>query len=124
MIDCNKTVNFLNEFDRMCNSYAHCDICEIGILNDDYDYNCKKFILKNSEHAIDIVQKWSDVHPRKTLLDDLKEKYPNYQTSYDDVPRVCTYALGYDKEIQCRNFVPTITCKECWNRPLDEVMNK
>lgn len=72
------------------------------------------------QKVIEIVQKWSDEHPAKTLLDDLKEKYPNYQKSFKDgTPSICPYKLGYEDSGNC----PADTCKECWNRPLEEVMN-
>ena len=70
------------------------------------------------EKAIEIVQKWSDEHPVKTLLDDLKEKYPNYHAcNKNGAPTFCPYRLGYEEKKNCC----VLTCKECWNRPLNEV---
>lgn len=112
MIDCKITENYLREKRRM-------------IV--DYEKDCGKpllsfengFEMNFPRLAIKIVQKWSNKHPRKTILDDLKEKYPNYQKSFKDgTPSICPYKLGYKDSGNC----PADTCTECWNRPLDEVI--
>lgn len=59
--------------------------------------------------------------PRKTLLDDLREKYPNYHHDIGDTtPTICPCGLGYE-ELEEGIPCPANSCEECWNRPLDEV---
>ena len=57
------------------------------------------------------------------MLDDLKEKYPNYDTLRDDIPCICPVQLGYEEERHCKDMggERALSCKECWNRPLEEV---
>lgn len=68
-------------------------------------------------------ENYLETRKRKTILDDLKEKYPNYQRSFKgETPSICPYKLGYEEyETANKNCFAT-TCAECWNRPLDEVM--
>lgn len=132
MIDCNATINFFKEFRRMCkNNEVECKKCPIykatinnatiNFFDEDIEfYCCDDYVCTHTDKAIEIVQKWSDEHPQKTLLDDLKEKYPNCHW-HNDVPSICPYDLGYEKEIHCKRGKIAISCKECWNRPLDEV---
>lgn len=110
-LDCNNIINFFKEFKRMCDSHG---------------LSYEIFIEDNLEKAIAIVQKWSDDHPQKTLLEDFKEKYPNYCTCSDGMPSICPKTLGYEEERYCKKNWEhegkiLVDCKECWNRPLEEV---
>lgn len=62
-IDCSITLNYAKERERMCNMYDDCKGCPFQYIND-----CGTEI--DQEH-IDLVQKWSDVHPQITR----KEKF-------------------------------------------------
>lgn len=58
-IDCSKTVNFILEKDRMCNSYIMCaDGCPLR-----GNGTCDGAMVNDPDRAVDIVQKWSDEHP-------------------------------------------------------------
>lgn len=122
MIDCKITENYLKERGRMTNSCEiHCDNCPLSRYNNGEKIICIRYETKYRDRAVEIVQQWSDKHPRKTILDDLKEKYPNYKISSIGTPSICPYKLGYEESAKC----PAVdTCAECWNRPLDEVMKK
>ena len=79
MIDCSKTENYLNEKARMtkkdklgrCKLY--CGECLLNNKNNGTSENllCGAFEAIYPEKAIEIVQKWSDEHPRKTYLSEL-----------------------------------------------------
>ena len=130
-IDCSNLLNFKKEFKRMCESHIQCTHCPF------YDkFNEDKFSNDGSPSCypeedlrlreitnkhIEILQKWSDEHPPKTLLEDLLERYPN--TPFDDygTPCFCPKALGYEKQWYCNNGVESSRCVDCWNRYLDEV---
>lgn len=121
MADCNVIENYLKEKARMCESYKNCDDCPFDKF---HGYHiCGAPEAESLHEAIAIVQKWSDDQPQKTLLEDFKEKYPNYYHYYEDniIPNICPYQLGYE-EYGAYEDCPTNNCKECWNRPLNEVV--
>ena len=69
-MDCNKTIDFFAEMRRLCDSHVRCrrgdnkcplyDFCDRAITIDDED----------AETVVEILQKWSDEHPRKTCAQD------------------------------------------------------
>lgn len=77
-------------------------------------------ILSNNTYpeAATKVAKWEKAKekPQKTILMDLLEKLPNIETEVDGLPKFCPFALGYD--VLCSSKK---TCKECWNRPLEQI---
>ena len=121
MIDCNVTINYLKEKDRMCDSFEHnCTDCPAFKPY----YNCLLDVKTkgySNKKAIKIVQKWSDEHPRKTIMDEFLEKYPNSNLAPTSL---CPFELlGIRKE--CKYFIDEDrqwnVCEECWNLPIDEV---
>lgn len=112
-------VKFLKERKRMCDSFGDsCRTgCQIYIRAD--SMMCSDFQSKCPEQTVEIVEKWSEEHPQKTIKDDFFEKFPNANKLCDGIPDACAAKLGYVSECtyqNCEDF-----CKECWNRPLDEV---
>ena len=114
-IDCSKTVNFAREYSRMCNR-EECNECPASLANNGTDYDCERLLYSYPEVAVEVVQKWSDEHPVKTRLDDLKEKYPNVPLGEDGEPDIYPNSLGY-----CGNCMKCIkfTERHCWNEPVD-----
>ena len=119
-MDCNKTINFLHEFKRLCASRDGCvadaankERCPMfGVCDDALTRICAEY----AETAIKIVQKWSDEHPKKTYAQDFFEKFP-------DAPR-CKSANGRYPSA-CRKAIydgkcPGVGCEECWNEPMEE----
>lgn len=119
-------VKFINEVYRMCRAIDRkCASCPFhykkgaAILG----FPCQSVQRESPEKAVKIVEKWSREHPQKTLLQDFKEKYPNAKISKDDgTPGICPLDLGYEKTRICHKM--NITCKDCWHRPLDEVLEE
>lgn len=70
-INCNVTINFLNEWGRMCDHHE-CEVCAFYNDNSHQEMSCDEFVTHCPEDAIEIVQKWSDVHPPKLEKDDKK----------------------------------------------------
>lgn len=120
-IDCSKTVNFLREYNRMCNSFNDysCNDCPMYKYNNGELRYCENLIKEFPDRAIEIVQKWSDEHPQKTRLDDLKEKYPNYRFyENDQCPDRRPAVFGYcDACADCRNKKQTL--RYCWDEPVN-----
>lgn len=109
--DCSKCLDYEHEHDRMC--LWDCNKC--GLYK--FDSPCR---IPDMQKKIDIVQKWSDEHPEhpeKTILEDLKEKYPNYVLKAG-TPVTCVNNF-YGMKGRCKHNMP---CSDCWNRPLSEVM--
>ena len=114
--DCSKCVDYEHEYKRMCIK-NECDECTLnGFVG-----HCDAPDMKDK---IDTVQKWSDEHPEhpeKTILEDLKEKYPNYSRDPDGIPCTCPGYL-YDGIKTAEGCPRNNDCWACWNRPLSEVM--
>ena len=122
-MDCNKAINFLHEFKRLCASRDGCvadaankERCPMfGVCDDALTRICAEY----AETAIEIVQKWSDEHPKKTYAQDFFEKFPKAQSNSDGTPYTCrktTYG-GKCPGIECDS---RIECDECWNEPMEE----
>lgn len=113
-------VGYIKEQARMCNTYKTCEGCPISKANDGDD-GCKRWIRNHPEEAVAIVQKWSEEHPEKTMLQDFFEKFPNAPKHKDGHPEICPWAVGYMASEKCPNSKNEngVVCLECWNRPLE-----
>lgn len=77
-IDCSKTENYFIEKSRMTNGCQYpCTTCPLSYKNNGKKVSCSKLQDDFTKEAMEIVQKWSDEHERKTILEDFLEKYPN-----------------------------------------------
>ena len=64
----------------------------------------------------EIVRKWAEEHPQKTMKDILLEKFPNAKLdSSTQRPLACAFALGL-----CPKCTPFDDCEECWNTEVEE----
>ena len=90
-----------------------CEDCPMSICGDD----CLFVENEDQEKAIEIVRKWGEEHPKVTILDKLKEVFPDVVMSNDGTPlNMCTSLLGC-KEHGCSGID---ACKKCWNQPYKE----
>lgn len=124
-------VKFLKERMRMCESSYDRETQCAGCLAYDPkgDRNVCKVLMRNDIKAktetdmivaVDIVEKWSKDHPRKTRLQDFKEKYPNGTFEKDsEIPHVCCDDLGYCFCKSSNGGGPEGDCKKCWNEPVE-----
>ena len=124
-MDCNKTINFLHEFKRLCASRDGCvadaankERCPMfGVCDDALTRICAEY----AETAIKIVQKWSDEHSKKTYAQDFFEKFPDAPKD-EAVKGKCPWAcrIGIYGG-GCPKIEPEIdSCYECWNEPMEE----
>lgn len=58
------------------------------------------------------------IRPKKTILQDFKEKHPNYEGDCYGLPQACAKRLGYPDFEDCHD---DDTCERCWNRPMEEI---
>lgn len=119
-------LEYFTEQSRMTkNCCISCKECGISSINNEENISCTEFEYKYPERAVAIVQKWSEEHPRKTILQDFLEKYPKAMlTEYGEPINICPYDLGYegkpeDDNALC-NSIELDDCKKCWDRPLGE----
>ena len=123
-IDCSITENYLKEKARMTKSVLKgctitCRECPLSDYNNPEHIGCGWFEKRYPKEAISIVQKWSDEHPIKTILDDFLEKYPKANLRPNGAsPYLCPYSLGYEEAAYC-DGQEFRNCRECWNRPLE-----
>lgn len=106
---------FYPKYMRMCKSYKNCEGCPRngkGCLEFDMDMDA----IGELEND---VEKWTEEHPRRTRLQDFREKYPDALMKQGNCPKTCAKDLGYCKE--CPYVKGLICdCDECWNMPVEE----
>lgn len=125
-MDCKITENFLREQNRMCIKYRSypnaCRGCPLSCWNNKSPkgdlITCYDILSKNPQTAIEIVQKWSNAFPQKTILTDFLEKYPNAPLN-NGYPSTCPYYLGYMTDHRT-DYCPYSNqdCKKCWDMPV------
>ena len=123
-MDCSKTINFLSEFKRLCDSREEC------VANVADEENCPMFGVCSITHsklcaetikrAMETVQKWSDEHPKKTYMQDFFEKFPKAQSKSDGTPFVCKKRIYSGIRSTLKDCDYTGSCNECWNEPMEE----
>lgn len=124
MVDCNITANYFAEKRRMTKRAKNglcklgCSNCPLCSINNNKGQSCTAFEMLYPEKAIEIVQKWSDEHPRKTYLSEFLKNYPNAQLRTDGTPKgACPYNLGLMSLNDCRK---NGNCVKCWNQPIED----
>ena len=96
---------------------VRCSDCPFSHKNIGGELYCEELEILYPEQAVAIVEKWSDEHPRKTMLEGFLEKYPKAMLREDGMPYgICPYMLGYGEARECIY----LSCKACWSRPLEE----
>ena len=123
-MDCSKTINFLSELKRLCDSRDGCvanaankERCPMfGFCEDVLTRICAEDV----KTAIEIVQKWSDEHPKKTYAQDFFEKFPKAQSKSDGTPFVCRKRIYGGIRSTLEDCDYTGTCENCWNEPMEE----
>lgn len=135
MIDCSRTKNYLVEKKRMTKSNKYictidCNDCPLSGLNNGINISCSSLEMDYPDKAVEIVQRWSNEHPQKTLLTEFLKHYPDVEMSSDGFPDyILPCILGlvekkdicknrcfyfYDKDKGCR------PCYDCWNTLVEE----
>lgn len=123
-MDCNKTINFLHELKRLCDSRAACNAVQTNEeqcpLSDVCVWRLGIVCNEDVKRAIEILQKWSNEHPKKTYAQDFLEKFPEAQRNWDGVPFVCRKRIyGGIHSTTLEGCDDTKACYRCWN----ELMN-
>lgn len=115
MPDLNKTENFIKAWGMLCKNHG-CYNCPLNAANK-YGMNCAEYIRSYFCEALEIVQKWSNDHLKKTrasvFLEALSSDTFNVKMSSTDssIPHICT--KGFFKDAQCE--LVNYDCTACWN---------
>lgn len=105
-----------------------CFECPLSSNSNGKNKVCRAFENNYPSEAIEIVQKWSDEHPPKTLLTEFLERYPNAKMNGDGFPSniiPCSLGLIERKDI-CKNRCLYFydkgrrPCYDCWNTLVEE----
>lgn len=113
---------FLEEWQRMCNAHLECNGCPThwdGLNN--HCLSARVVSMWDIDDLIAKVEQWAEEHPRKTRLDDFKEKYPNARVNWKGLPFIEPRLLGYCRVDDCRNcpHVKDWDIKDCWDAEVD-----
>lgn len=124
-MDCNKTISFLAELNRLCNLRTGCVADEANEEQCPLLGRCEdaltKICIEDATKLVEIVQKWSDEHPKKTYAQDFLEKFPEAQRNWDGVPFVCRKRIyGGIHSAKSEGCDDTKACYRCWNEPMEE----
>lgn len=120
MIDCNIAKNYIHERKRMCESFREKD-CHFCVFKTRFGCISKSIEEADPERAIRFVQKWSDSHKPKTILDVFNELYPDtIKSKKSGLPQICCAKLGLVQYCGDLFAVDSKRCKNCWNTPAKE----
>lgn len=117
---------FLKEWQRMCNSReGECPSCPVVAYCHHYRplaWNEEANSSMSIDDFMSKIEKWVKEHPRKTRLDDLKEKYPNVLLDDKKYPYLPPLLLGYCKTKRCCDCpcYADWNIKDCWNAEIEE----
>ena len=123
-MDCSKMINFFPELKRLCDSRTACtadaankEQCPLYAL-------CRRTLAEvRAEEiitAVEILQKWSDEHPKKTYAQDFFEKFPKAQSNSDGTPFVCRKRIYGGIRSTLEDCDYTGACYRCWSEPLND----
>lgn len=115
-IDCKLTKNYFREKQRMCGRNT-CFECPLSSNSNGKNKSCSALEQLYTSEAIEIVQRWSNENPQKTLLSEYLERYPQAELE-NGLPPLCAKVLGQGDE-ECKHEFNEYysDCRDCWNTP-------
>lgn len=85
------TLKFIEEINRMCQSYSDCDDCPLAEKNCDL---MSIFIDDEMKVTLSIVEEWSKEHQHKTRQMVFLEQWPEAELTKDGVISICPRAVS------------------------------
>lgn len=115
-------VKFIMEQARMCGKPGECEGCKLH-----ESVYCTKLPQEpiNKEDAqttVDIVERWSKEHPRKTRQDGFLTHYPNAVLDKDGLLRICPFLVSGDvpEKYRCICLTDCNACRrEFWMQEVE-----
>lgn len=113
-------LEFLKERKRVCYLYDECDKCP-------FDSKCLGIINKSDEELkkiVDITEKWSKEHPRKTRQSVFLEQYPQARVCTEGVLNICPALIssayrGNDGRYSQISKGCAACCREFWMQEVE-----
>lgn len=114
-------VNFLKEWNHMCDIMKRCNDCPLN------ECNCDMNFEGHFENAVNIVSEWFEKYPIKTRQSEFLKQFPHAACDENDILNIfpCdmdnTYSLN-----TCENDkrYTNITCERCrkeyWSEEVDD----
>ena len=123
-MDCSKTINFFAEAKRLCDSRTACEADAVNKEQCPMFEVCGRPLAEvRAEEiitAVEILQKWSNEHPKKTYAQDFFEKFPDAQSNSDGTPFVCRKRIYGGIRSTLEDCDYTGACYRCWSEPLND----
>lgn len=105
-------VKFIKERDRMCDSLFGCEGCPANSQENGFGI-C--YVATKSQYTpeqqIEIVEKWSNEHPRKTRQRVFLEKYPNARVNTKGT--VDIWPCAVEKDMSNVRHCNSLSCSDC-----------
>ena len=116
-------IEFVKEYKRIIKKYcpttdeANCcpcpdncplygQVCVIDLSHIDYI---------SIQQLVNTVERWSKENPKKTMLQDFFERFPDAPRDRNGAPKCCPYECGYIDNNKCFGA----NCFLCWNRTIE-----
>lgn len=124
MADCNITEVFFAERERMCSYYqttiSRCSHCKLSVNNNGEGFECAEFTLVLPQKAIEMVQQWSDSHPRKTRQSEFLKQFPRSRVTADGTLDLLPCSVDTELKDRCDGFVGCYSCgRAYWLEEVD-----
>ena len=101
-------IKFMKEKKRMCESYSMCtEACLLKKPVDESRLTCLGYCFAHPEEAVEIVEKWSSEHPKKTRQSELLKAFPNAEIE-NGIAVACPKSL--DKNVECETLSSCVEC--------------
>lgn len=109
---------FVKEFQRMFETVRDAKVIgtELRVMGM-IGLNTAEFCIGLNDKDIEMVEKWSKEHPKKTIADDFFEKHPDANKFENGTPKVCAAQLGYCTDCRLDDYGDR-DCYSCWNMPV------
>lgn len=111
-------LKFIEERNRMCKLFSPgCEGCRIDEAKPAM-IECVLWMIKNPEKTVEIVEQWSQEHPRKTRQDVFLENYPDAALGAG-VLRVCPRNVYKSAELNCNNSTCYLCKRAFWMQEVE-----
>lgn len=117
-----EAIEFLREVCRMCKFHECCESCHA------FDNNNRCMIKAGSsispEEQIELVEKWSKEHPRKTRQSVFLDQYPNARLDGYGILKISPCCIDknfnhFEKGENCCYFPCNVCRKNYWNEEVE-----
>lgn len=104
-------VKFIEERNRMCNSFESCSNCPLNKEGIFCYASMEKHSQVSAEEVVQLVEEWTKESPRKTRQDVFLEQWPNAKVFVDGVLDICPLEL--DECYTCQSTDLKMRCQSC-----------